>query len=222
VDDSPVASWSLPAFAPRELRPVGGGVAQAGGAVAWIDVGRTLRVAAFLPLPGGQRHLLIDSLAGRGPLVAGEPDEEALLDLLRRRRGPFAADELLTERGLALLYRAVCRLRRLPAQRLGPAQVLAKALAARCPECSRAASLFCALLGDVAAQAALALGARGGVYVGGELVDGLGDWFVRSPFRRRFEGFGRDREALRGIPTVVVRGGRVPMPSDAVRSIATA
>ena len=222
MDDSSVVSWSLPALAPRDLRPVGGGVAQAGGAVAWIDVGRSLRVAGYLPLPGGQRHLLIDSLAGRGPLGAGEPDEGALLDLLGRRRGPFAADELLTEHGLGLLYRAVCRLRRIPAQRLRPAQVLAKALAARCPECARSASLFCALLGDVAAQAALALGARGGVYVGGELVDGLGDWFVRSPFRRRFEGFGCDREALRAIPTVVVRGGRAPAPSGAARSIATA
>lgn len=222
MDGSSIASWSLPAFSPRDLRPVGGGVAQAGGAIAWIDVGRSLRVAGYLPLPGGQRHLLVDSLAGRGPLVASEPDEGALLDLLRQRRGPYAADELLTERGLGLLYRAVCRLRGVPAQRLGPAQVLAKALAARCPECSRATSLFCALLGDVAAQAALALGARGGVYVGGDLVEGLGDWFVRSAFRRRFEGFGRDREALRAIPTVVVRGGRVPMPSGVARSIATA
>jgi len=212
ADDPSAVLWALPAFAPRDLRAVGGGVAHAGDPVAWLAPSACLAVSGFMPLPGGARHLLIDSAAHALPLHATEPDELALLDLLARRRGRLAAGELLSGPGLVLLQRAVCRLRGVPAQRLGAAQILAKALAARCPECSRAVAIFCALLGDVAAQAALALGARGGVYLGGDIVPWLGDWFLRSPFRRRFEAAGQDRELLRAIPTVVVRPGLAPLP----------
>jgi glucokinase len=70
--------------------------------------------------------------------------------------------------------------------------------------------MFCGLLGDLAGQVALTLGAGGGVVIAGEIVDALGDWFARSPFRRRFEARGRYRDTLRAIPTVVA--GRAAQP----------
>ena len=217
AEDSPVALWSLPPLAPRDLLQAGGGVVRAGAPIAWIAPGAGLGAAGFLPLPGGVRHLRIESLAGRAALEAAEPDELALLALLRRRRGRLDADDVLSCAGIVRLYRGVCRLRGIPAQRLRMEQVVAKALAARCPECARAVAIFCALLGDVAARLALASGALGGVYLGGVLVPELAEWFLRSPFRRRFECHGRDRELMRAIPTFVVRRGIAPAPLDPAR-----
>ena len=53
-------------------------------------------------------------------------------------------------------------------------------------------------------DAALTLGARGGVYVGGGIVPALGAYFARSGFRARFEAKGRFRDYLAAIPTWVI------------------
>ena len=61
------------------------------------------------------------------------------------------------------------------------------------------------MLGTVAADLALTLGARGGIYIGGGIVPKLGDFFVRSGFRARFESKGRFSGYLAAIPTWVIR-----------------
>jgi glucokinase len=63
---------------------------------------------------------------------------------------------------------------------------------------------FCAMLGTVAADVALTLGARGGVYIGGGIIPKLGDYFATSPFRSRFEEKGRFSSYLANIPTWVI------------------
>ena len=60
------------------------------------------------------------------------------------------------------------------------------------------------MLGTVAADIALILGARGGLYIGGGVVPRLGEFFDRSPFRARFEQKGRFSDYLARIPTFVI------------------
>lgn len=64
--------------------------------------------------------------------------------------------------------------------------------------------MFCAMLGTVAGDLALTLGARGGVYLAGGIVPRLGQRFADSAFRERFEDKGRFRAYLAAIPTYVV------------------
>ena len=64
--------------------------------------------------------------------------------------------------------------------------------------------MFCAMLGTVAGNLALTLGARGGVFIAGGIVPRLGRYFVDSPFRARFEAKGRYEPYLAAIPTCVV------------------
>ncbi|HEX4508488.1 MAG TPA: glucokinase, partial [Burkholderiaceae bacterium] len=72
------------------------------------------------------------------------------------------------------------------------------------PVCVEALDAFCAMLGTAAADLAVTLGARGGIYIGGGIVPRLGTWFDRSPFRARFEDKGRLGEYVAGIPTYVI------------------
>ncbi|MEM6902892.1 MAG: glucokinase, partial [Pseudomonadota bacterium] len=65
-------------------------------------------------------------------------------------------------------------------------------------------NLFCGWLGSVAGNAALTIGATGGVYIAGGIIPRLGDKFDQSPFRERFEGKGRFRTYLTPIPTFVI------------------
>ena len=64
--------------------------------------------------------------------------------------------------------------------------------------------MFCAMLGTVAGNLALTLGAQGGVYIAGGIVPKLGSRFAESAFRERFEAKGRMRPYLAAIPTYVM------------------
>ena len=66
------------------------------------------------------------------------------------------------------------------------------------------------LLGVVAGNLALTVGARGGVYIGGGLVARFGDWIHRSEFRRRFEAKGRRQAYLASIPVWSIKPDSPP------------
>src|SRR5690606_40905230 len=70
--------------------------------------------------------------------------------------------------------------------------------------CVAAVETFCVMLGTVAANLALTLGARGGIYLAGGILPKLGDTFLHSGFRRRFEDKGRFSDYLSAIPTWLV------------------
>ena len=61
--------------------------------------------------------------------------------------------------------------------------------------------MFCALLGTMAGNLVLTLGAVGGAYIGGGIVPQLGQLFTSSPFRDRFEDKGRYADYLSRVPT---------------------
>ncbi len=79
--------------------------------------------------------------------------------------------------------------------------------------------IFCALLGTVSGDLALTLGALGGVYIGGGIVPRLGDFFVQSRFRERFEAKGRYRAYLRPIPVYVIQATDSPALVGANRAL---
>jgi glucokinase len=79
--------------------------------------------------------------------------------------------------------------------------------------------LFCGVLGAVAGNLALTLGARGGVYIGGGIVPRLGNWFDGSPFRAAFEAKGRFQTYLREIPVWVITSPQSPALLGAARAL---
>jgi glucokinase len=76
--------------------------------------------------------------------------------------------------------------------------------------------MFCAILGAAAANLVVTLGARAGCYIGGGIVPRLGEYFVHSPFRARFERKGRFSAYLAAVPTYVILA-----ETPALRGLAT-
>ena len=70
--------------------------------------------------------------------------------------------------------------------------------------CEKTMEAFCSLLGNVAGNLALTLGARGGVFIAGGIVPKLGEFFAQSGFRAHFEAKGRYVAYLRAISTPVI------------------
>nr|WP_314546531.1 glucokinase [uncultured Massilia sp.] len=134
---------------------------------------------------------------------------EALWDELGQQEGHVSAERLLSGMGLEAIHRA------LAGERLAAPDITARALDGSCTACRATVETFCAILGSVAGNVALTLGATGGMYIGGGIVPRLGPLFNASGFRRRFEDKGRLRGYLARIPTWVVTE-----PYPALRGVA--
>ncbi len=208
LNDFAALAFAVPTLAADELRPVGGGAAATGAAVAILGPGTGLGVSGLVPAPGGLVPLVGEG--GHVSLAAGNEHEERVIAVLRERYGHASAERALSGAGLVALYDAGCALARQAPAPLAPEDVTVRALAGDDAMCREAVELFFALLGSVAGDLALTLGARGGVYVGGGIVPLLGDWIGRSAFRERFEAKGRYRAYLRAIPAWVIDAKESP------------
>ena len=91
-----------------------------------------------------------------------------------------------------------------PAVSYTAAQITDPRVGERDPRCREAVDMFCAMLGTIAGNLALVLGALGGIFIAGGIVPKLGTIFDTSTFRQRFEDKGRLRPYLARIPTYVV------------------
>jgi glucokinase len=72
------------------------------------------------------------------------------------------------------------------------------------PLAEAALDRFCAMLGSVAGDFALAFGARRGVYIAGGIAPRILAFLEASAFRARFEAKGRMGDYMKAIPTWVV------------------
>jgi glucokinase len=146
----------------------------------------------------------LESEGGHATCAPFDDRESELLCVLRRRFGHVSAERCVSGPGLANLHAAIVEINGGSPEVLRPADVTARALSGECRWCKEAVDVFCGMLGTLAADLALTVGARGGVYIGGGIVPRLGESFANSPFRRRFENKGRFSAYLSAIPTFVV------------------
>jgi glucokinase len=202
INDFTALALALPSLGVADLRAVGGGQAIAGQPLALLGPGTGLGVSGLLPLNGGWRPLAGEG--GHTTLPAADEREAAIVERLRRRFGHASAERALSGPGLVNLRDAVADIGGLNAAPMDTPQIVAAAQAGADMLCVETVDIFFALLGGVAGNLALTLGARGGVYVGGGIVPRLGDWFARSRFRERFEAKGRFADYLRAVPTWLI------------------
>jgi glucokinase len=196
VNDFAALAMSLPFLQPDQRRQIGGGVALGGCPIGLVGPGTGLGVSGVIP--AGARWIALSGEGGHASFAPGTDDEVAILDFLAREFGHVSAERLLSGTGLELIHRA------LTGQRLAAPEITGRALDGSCADCVRTVACFCGVLGSVAGNVALTLGAAGGMYIGGGIVPRLGELFTHSAFRRRFEDKGRLSDYLARIPTYLI------------------
>lgn len=221
INDFTALALALPALGAADLHQVGPGSAAADAALGLIGPGTGLGVSGLLPAPGGLGWVPISGEGGHVTLPANDDLEERVIALLRKRYGHVSAERAVSGPGLANLHAALCELAQEPAPALSAAQITAHAVARTDARSMEAVDLFFALLGSVAGNLALSLGARGGLYIGGGVVPRLGALIDGSRFRASFESKGRFHAYLRDIPTYVIRCAESPALLGAARSLET-
>ena len=204
VNDFSAVARGIPHLRAGDLMQVGGGRPVDGAAKAVLGPGTGLGVSGLVPAGGGGWAIL-EGEGGHATAAASSAREADVVADLRREFGHVSAERVLAGPGLVNLYAALCRLDgEAPEPRLTPHDVVARGLERRSPRCREALGLAAEMLGAFAADLALTLGARGGVYVGGGIVPRYAAAFAGSGFRRRFEAKGRFSDYLAAIPTFVV------------------
>ncbi len=203
VNDFTALAMSLPWLAEEDLHPIGGGTAAPNGPIGVLGPGTGLGVSglirvgsSWVPLQGEGGHVSFSPINAR---------EAAILEVSWRRFEHVSAERLVSGMGLQNLHHALCVLEGQEPEPLAPGDIVERGKSGSDPICAEALEAFCAILGTVAGNLALTLGATGGVYIGGGIVPRLGEYFDRSPFRQRFEEKGRFKAYLAAIPTLLIR-----------------
>jgi glucokinase len=204
VNDFTAVALSVRHLSPADLLPLGGGTAVDGAPIAVLGPGTGLGVSGLVPTPSGE-WVALATEGGHVTMAAANGREAQVLEWLRGRFGHVSAERVLSGPGLVNLYRAVCALDGVTARdAIDPPWVLDQAAAGACGPCREALDLFFAMLGTVAGNLALSLGAKGGVFVAGGILPRVRDAFAASAFRSRFEDKGRFGPYLSGIPVWLI------------------
>jgi glucokinase len=202
VNDFAAAALAIPQLTENDRIQIGAGAPVAGAPIGVIGPGTGLGVSGLVP--AGNRLTPIQGEGGHVTMAPADARESAVLDLMRRRYDHVSAERLLSGPGLVNLYNTFCELSGVPAAPFTAAQITSEQIWQEDPRAREATAMFSAMLGSVAGNLALTLGARGGIYIAGGIVPKLGAAFAQSGFRERFEAKGRLRDYLATIPTFVI------------------
>lgn len=166
---------------------------------ALLGPGSGLGMAALIPEPANQWRVLA-SEGGHADLATGSFLEAELWSVLAQEHTHVCWETVLSGPGLVNVYRAVSSIWGSKAEALSPAEISTAGMAMSDPVCHQTLETFAGLLGSAAANFALTVGARGGVYLGGGLVAKLSGFLEASPLRRRFDERGDLSAYVQAIP----------------------
>lgn len=203
-NDFEALAHALPRIGPDGRHRIGGGSGMH-AAYAVLGPGSGLGVGALVPhgdgwtaVAGEGGHVTLPALSETEAwMIAdhGDPD------------GHCSAERLLSGPGLVRIHSSLARRTDRGDADVTPAAITEAALKGD-PLARQSYDVFFALLGTVAGNLALTVGARGGVYVGGGIVPRVIGLLEGSAFRQRFVAKGRYRAYLESIPLFVITAER--------------
>jgi glucokinase len=202
VNDFTALAMSLPRLAPGQRRQIGGGLARERSVVGVLGAGSGLGVSGLSP--AGDGWVALGTEGGHTSFSPRDEREIAILRYGLNHYSHLSHERLLSGPGLELIHRALRAHAGLSPEALAAPEITRRALEGADALCLETLEAFCSVLGNVAGNLAVTLGALGGIYIGGGIVPRLGTYFDRSPFRSRFEDKGRFTDYVKGIPTYVV------------------
>jgi glucokinase len=204
INDFEALAWGAPIVPADELASLGGPEeGDPHAAIAVLGPGTGFGVSALVRDAHG-REMAMPSEGGHACFAPGDPIEDEILRILRRRYDRVSIERLICGPGLLNMHRALAEIDGRETHIDDPAQITAEALEDRDSPCGATLARFCAILGAVAGDIALTTGARGGVYIAGGIAPRILPFLKASPFRERFERKGRFTDYMKAIPTHVI------------------
>ncbi len=199
LNDFEALAWSLPHIAASDLVQIGGTVNSKPQVKVVLGPGTGLGMATLAPLPGGG-WMPIPGELGHTTLPVVTTEELALKDKLIGKDKFAEVEDVLTGPGLLALYRAVAA----QPVHTTPEAVLQSALKGGDGPAEKTLDHFMTFLARLAGDVAMALQARGGVYLAGGIAPAIAAKLQQPKYRAVFEEKGRIADLMKPIPWFVI------------------
>jgi glucokinase len=204
INDFEALAWGAPVVPADELASLGGpDEGEEHTAIAVLGPGTGFGVSALARDIHGN-EIAMPSEGGHACFAPGDPIEDEILRILRRRYDRVSIERLICGPGLLNMHRALAEIDGRETHIDDPAQITTEAMENPNSACGATLARFCAILGAVAGDIALTTGARGGIYIAGGIAPRILPFLQASPFRERFERKGRFADYMAAIPTKVI------------------
>jgi glucokinase len=203
VNDFEALALSVQLMASADLHQLGGGDAVARATKGVVGPGTGLGVGGLVW--SASRWLPIPGEGGHTSFAAASADEVELLATVSKKFEHFSNERVVSGPGLVNVY--VCFSARrgiVLKERVGANEVTRRALANEDPVAVESLDFFVKVLGRIAGDTALMMGARGGVYLGGGIPPKILDFLAKPAFRQSFESKGRLSAFMQPIPVYVM------------------
>jgi glucokinase len=205
INDYEAIAEAVPFLAAHNLLAIGSAPAlevHGEGVIAIIGPGTGLGIAGLVRKDDAHATLVTE-----GGHVAFAPTDEIevrILQILARKFGRVSAERLLSGPGLSNLYAAMAEIEGVAAREISPERITQLAQGGETSFEARVFARFCQILGSVAGDAALMMGARQGVLIAGGILPSVAPLLSASGFRARFEDKARFRAYMQAIPTYLI------------------
>lgn len=173
--------------------------------IAVVGPGTGFGVASLVK--HGQRLGVVASEGGHMSLAANTPLQAAIKEQLSRKYELVSVERVFSGPGLRHLYHALAAVEGATAKPYRTAEISQHALDGTDEMCQRTLSLFCSWLGGVTGDLALALGAKGGVFLSGGILPRIADFLLKSDFQHSFKAKDQMSHYLMDIPVQLVTQG---------------
>ena len=205
INDYEAIAYSAPTLRQVDLREIGAAQAVETSereTVAIIGPGTGLGVGGYVRTEASLIPLVTEG--GHMDFAPVDDVEIEVLKFLRGRFGRVSAERILSGPGLSNLHEALSAMQDGSGARLEAHAITAQALKEPDSPAGRTLARFCAILGSIAGDVALLMGARSGVLLAGGILPAIADFLAASQFRARFEAKGRFRTYMSAIPTRLI------------------
>lgn len=202
INDYTALALSLRWLEADDLGTIGGGRHNPLGTAVIVGAGTGLGVGGMARDGVGEAVIVSE-----GGHIAFAPADEVEIGVLRALTGRFgrvSLERILSGPGFQNLRWALAASRGQTVDDLEPEDIVARALDRSDPLCVETLDRFCAIYGSAAGDLAMAMGASGGVHLGGGIPPRILEWLRASDFRARFEAKGRFAGYVGAMATSVI------------------
>lgn len=173
-----------------------------------LVIGPGTGLGAAVRIPGPAGGIVLTTEAGQMDFAPNSVREREILAHLAPDGGYVEFERIVSGPGLLTVYTALCALQGQAPRLATPEAVTAAAADSGDALATEAVEIFCAALGSLAGNLAMAFMATGGVYLAGGFLSSMFALLERSAFEQRFLHGRSARTLLSQIPVWVTEHGR--------------
>lgn len=199
LNDFEALAYSLPHLARHDLVQIGGTVSDKPQVKVVLGPGTGLGMATLAPLPSGS-WMPIPGELGHTTLPVVTEEELALKNKIVGHNKFAEVEDVLTGPGMVEIYKAIAAKPTFTKSE----DIMKAGLAGSDADAAKTLDHFMTFLVRLAGDAAMALQARGGVYLAGGIAPSLAENLKAPKYRAIFEDKGRIAGVMKPIPLYVI------------------